>query len=54
MMIIELTRMLTKETQVTVKDKKTRKTVWEGTASEATFNDQVKDWDFSVGHIIYI
>jgi hypothetical protein len=49
-----LVRMLTSETWVTVKDFSTRKTVFEGYASAANFNDKVKDWDFSNGHIIYI
>lgn len=49
-----LVRMLTNETEVTIKDKKTNKTLFEGYASAANFNDEVKDWDFSKKHIIYI
>lgn len=49
-----LVRMLTNETWVTIKDQKTKKTLFEGYASAAGFNDVVKSWDFSKGHIIYI
>lgn len=49
-----LARNLTNETWVTIKDKKSKKTLWSGYASRATFGDRVKDWDFSEGHIIYI
>lgn len=49
-----LTGMLTAETFVEIKDVKTRKTIWSGTANTALFEDKVKDWDFSNGHIIYI
>lgn len=49
-----LVRMLTTETPVTIKDKKTGKTLFEGPASAANFNDTVKDWNFSKGHVIYI
>ena len=54
MAVYTLTRMLTNETWVTIKNKRTGKTLFEGYASSATFNDTVKDWDFSNGHIIYI
>ena len=46
--------MLTATTWVIIKDHATHKTVWEGEAALANFNDTVKDWDFSKGHIIYI
>ena len=49
-----LVRMLTAETEVVIKDQKTRKTLFIGYASEANFNDKVKDWDFSKEHVIYI
>lgn len=49
-----LARMLFKETVVIIKDMKSRKTVWCGTAEKAIFRDKVKDWDFSKQHIIYI
>lgn len=49
-----LVRMLVAETEVTIKDSKTGETIFSGCASSATFNDEVKDWDFSEGHIIYI
>lgn len=54
MMILELARMLTAETWVIVKDYRTKKTLWTGEARQAVLNDEVKDWDFSKGHIIYI
>lgn len=49
-----LTARLTKDTHVIIKDQKTKKTVWEGEAVFANFNDEVKDWNFSRKHIIYI
>lgn len=49
-----MVRNLTCETWVTIKDHKTKKTIWEGFASAATFNDEVKCWDFSRSHDIYI
>lgn len=49
-----LTGKLTGQTWVIIKDQKTGKTIWEGEAVFANFNDTVKDWDFSKGHIIYI
>lgn len=49
-----LTRMLTTWTYVIIKDYETKKAIWEGDAGLANFNDTVKDWDFSNGHIIYI
>lgn len=49
-----LSKMLTAETKVIVKDQKTGKTYYKGCASEANFEDNVKDWDFSNNHIIYI
>lgn len=49
-----LTRMLKNETQVTIKDAETKKILFEGCASAANFNDEVKNWDFSKEHIIYI
>ena len=49
-----LVRMLTNETEVTIRDHKTGRTLYVGVASEASFNDEVKDWDFSNGHVIYI
>lgn len=49
-----LTRNLTAETDVVIKDFDTKKIVWEGSADTALFEDRVKDWDFSHGHIIYI
>lgn len=54
MAVYELTRMLTNETWVIIKDSCTHKTLFMGYASSATFNDKVKDWDFSNEHIIYI
>lgn len=54
MTVGKLTGMLTKETYVIIKDHKTRKIVWQGEAALANFNDEVKDWDFSRKHIIYI
>lgn len=54
MAVYELTRMLTNETWVTIKAKETGKTIWSGYASAATFSDTIKDWDFSIRHIIYI
>ena len=49
-----LTGKLTKDTHVIIKDIDTGKTVWSGSAVFANFNDTVKDWDFSNGHVIYI
>lgn len=49
-----LTRMLTAWAEVTIKNKITGEILFEGCASAANFNDTVKDWDFSDGHIIYI
>lgn len=49
-----LVRMLANETWVVIKDKETGKVLFEGYASAAGFNDEVKDWDFSKGHVIYI
>lgn len=49
-----LVGMLTNETEVTIKDHETGKTLFVGVASAANFNDEVKDWDFSRGHVIYI
>lgn len=49
-----LAKMLVNETVVIIKDMKSRKTVWCGTAERALFQDKVKDWDFSKRHIIYI
>ena len=49
-----LVRMLTNWTEVTIKDAKTKKTLFVGYASDANFNDKVKSWDFSKDHIIYI
>ena len=49
-----LTGKLTKETWVIIKDYVTKRNVWEGAAVYANFNDTVKDWDFSIAHIIYI
>lgn len=49
-----LARMLVKDVWVTIKDDETKVKVWEGEAALANFNDTVKDWDFSQGHIIYI
>ena len=49
-----LTGMLVKDVWVTIKDSNTKATLWEGEAALANFNDKVKDWDFSKGHIIYI
>ena len=49
-----LVRMLTAETWVIIKDHKTHKTLFEGYASAANFNDEVKDRNFSKKHIIYI
>ena len=54
MAVYELTRRLTNETWVIIKDHCTHRTLFEGFASDAGFNDKVKDWDFSNGHIIYI
>lgn len=54
MKVYELTRMLTNETWVTIKDHKTFKILFQGYASAAGFNDEVKTWDFSKGHVIYI
>lgn len=45
---------LTNETIVTLKDIKTRETVFVGRADEANFNYRVRDWNFKRGHIIYI
>ena len=49
-----LTRMLTTSTDVTIKDADNGKILFEGYASDANFEDTVKDWDFSEEHIIYI
>lgn len=49
-----LTRMLTAETWVIIKNQKTKKVLFEGYASAANFNDEVKDWNFRNSHIIYI
>lgn len=49
-----LCKMLTAETKVIIKDQKTGKTFYKGFASKANFEDNVKDWDFSKNHIIYI
>lgn len=49
-----LTGMLVKDVLVTIKDSETKVKVWEGEAALANFNDKVKDWDFSKGHVIYI
>lgn len=49
-----LVKHLTNDTWVIIKDHKTHKTLFEGYASAANFNDKVKDWNFSNGHIIYI
>lgn len=49
-----LIRMLTKDTQVIIKDNDTGKTIWTGEAVFANFNDTVKSWDFSKEHIVYI
>lgn len=54
MKVYELTRMLTNETTVTIVDRETGKVLFEGYASAASFNDKVKDWDFSKKHMIYI
>lgn len=54
MKVYELARMLTNETWVTIKDSKSRETLWEGYASAATFTDSITEWDFSEGHTIYI
>ncbi len=49
-----LTKMLTVEAIVVIKDEKTKKIIWSGNASMANFYDKVKNWDFSSGHVIYI
>ena len=49
-----LATMLTKETLVIVKDYKTHRTLFKGSAVNANFEDKVKDWDFHKEHIIYI
>ena len=54
MKVYELTKMLTHETEITIKDSRTKETLWTGNASAATFSDAIKNWDFSKGHIIYI
>lgn len=54
MKIYELTRMLNAEVTVIIKDRKSGRTLYTGPASAATFNDVIKDWDFSKNHIIYI
>lgn len=54
MTVAFLTKSLTNETWVVIKDKETGKILFEGYASAAGFNDKVKDWDFSKGHVIYI
>lgn len=54
MSIWDLTRRLVHDTWIQVKDITTGKTVWEGKAENACFNDTVRDWDFSSGHVIYI
>lgn len=53
-MVGELVAMLTAQTEVTIKDFKTGKTLFRGYASAANFNDRVVDWDFSREHIIFI
>lgn len=54
MKVYELTRMLTADTEVKIIDDETQKALYIGCASAATFTDDVKDWDFSEKHIIYI
>ena len=54
MKVYELTKRLTKDTWVMLDNQKTHVTEWEGYAADAVFTDEVKDWDFSKGHIIYI
>lgn len=54
MTVMFLTRMLTYWTEVEIRDHKTGKAIWNGDAGAALFNDTVKDWDFSNGHIIYV
>ena len=49
-----LVSMLVAETLVEIKDIITRETIWSGIAKDALFEDRVKDWNFSKGHIIYI
>ena len=49
-----LTKMLTTDTWVIIKDQRTKKTLFEGFANLARFDDKVKDWDFSKNHIIYV
>lgn len=49
-----LTGKLTPETVVVIKDINTGKVIWTGNVAFANFNDTVKDWDFSNGHVIYI
>ena len=49
-----LVQMLTPETEVRIKGSKTCKTLWIGLAGKIIFENVVKDWDFSHGHIIYI
>ena len=49
-----LTNMLTCDTAIKIIDRESGKTLFEGKANEAKFDDKVKDWDFSRGHILYI
>lgn len=49
-----LARMLMPKTEVKIEDSETCKTLWIGPAGKITFEDVIKNWDFSHGHIIYI
>ena len=49
-----LADMLRDETQVIIKDIKTKKVIWSGKAYQANFSDKVRDWDFFKNHVIYI
>lgn len=50
-----LARQLVKEVPVAIKELETGKTLWTGTAGQASFSDKVEDWDFSEKvHVIFI
>ena len=54
MTVASLTKKLTKDTWVMLENSATHAIEWEGFAKDAYWADEVKDWDFSHGHVIYI
>lgn len=54
MTLKELVRMLTPETEIIVKDVHTNDVLYYGMAEGAMNYYEVKDWDFSGLHVVYV